>query len=81
MPFFHAAALYLSILMIHYWDLPAAFSIGDRPLTPELVTECLKYVDADAVALPPAILQEMNQVPEQVEALKKLSFVAFGGGE
>ncbi|KAH6614388.1 hypothetical protein B0J18DRAFT_299914 [Chaetomium sp. MPI-SDFR-AT-0129] len=80
MPLFHAAALYLSILMIHYWDVPAAFSIGDRPLTPELVTRCLKYVDADAVALPPAILQEMSQVPEQVEALKKLSFVAFGGG-
>ncbi|AEO67434.1 e1d19424-68e3-4b8d-b354-183af06ce9e3 [Thermothielavioides terrestris] len=80
MPMYHAAGLYLSSLMVHYWDLPIAFGIGDRPLSADMAVECLRCSDTDAVFLPPAILEELSQLEEGVAALKQLKLVCFGGG-
>lgn len=80
-PLYHAAALYLALLMIHYWDLPAAFGVGDRPLSADLALDCLKHAAVDSVLLPPAILEELSQGEESVDVLKKLAYVGFGGGE
>jgi hypothetical protein len=80
-PLFHAAALYLSLIMIHYWDVPAALGIGDRPLSADMAMECLKHAEVDSVLLPPAILEELSQMQGAVEVLKKTSYVAFGGGK
>lgn len=78
---FHAAAMYISLFMTHYWDVPAAYGIGDRPLSADIVIQSLKHSGADSVILPPAILEELSQSEEDVEVLKNLAFVAFGGGE
>ncbi|EAQ91806.1 hypothetical protein CHGG_00041 [Chaetomium globosum CBS 148.51] len=80
MPLYHAAALYLALLIIHYWDLPAAFSVGDRPLSADMTLDCLQHAGVDSVLLPPAILEELSQGEGSVDALKKLAFVGFGGG-
>ncbi|KAK3307162.1 uncharacterized protein B0T15DRAFT_553631 [Chaetomium strumarium] len=80
MPLYHAAALYMSLLMIHYWDTPAALGIGDRPLSAEMVEEYVKYADSDAIVLPPALLEELCQSEQSIKALAKLSYVGFGGG-
>ncbi|KAK4234165.1 hypothetical protein C8A03DRAFT_18878 [Achaetomium macrosporum] len=80
MPLYHAAGLYLSLLMVHYWDTPAALGIGDRPLSAEMVEEYLKYADVDSIVLPPALLEELSQSDKSIEALAKLSYVGFGGG-
>ncbi|KAK4233215.1 hypothetical protein C8A03DRAFT_39096 [Achaetomium macrosporum] len=80
MPLYHAAALYLSLVMIHYWDTPAALGIGDRPLSAEMVEEYVKYAGVDAIILPPAILEEVSQSEQSIRALAKLSYVGFGGG-
>ncbi|KAK4447368.1 hypothetical protein QBC34DRAFT_440122 [Podospora aff. communis PSN243] len=80
MPLYHAAAMYMSLIMIHYWDTPAALGIGDRPLSSDMVLECLKYSHADAVVLPPAIYEELSQIDDAIDVLKGLSFAAFGGG-
>ncbi|KAK1830460.1 hypothetical protein QBC39DRAFT_434846 [Podospora conica] len=80
MPLYHAAAMYMSMVMTHYWDVPTALGIGTRPLSSDIVLECLKYSGSDAVNLPPAILEEMSQMEEATEALSGLSWVAFGGG-
>ncbi|KAL2146404.1 hypothetical protein VTI28DRAFT_4157 [Corynascus sepedonium] len=80
MPLYHAAAIYMTLLLVHYWDLPAALGIGDRPLSADMAMECLKNAEVDSVVLPPAILEELSQVQESIDALKRLSFVAFGGG-
>ncbi len=79
-PLYHAAALYLSLVMIHYWNVPAAFGIGSRPLSAEMAEDCLKHADVDAVVLPPAILEELSQSQKSMEALRKLAYVGFGGG-
>jgi hypothetical protein len=80
-PLFHAAALYVALLMVHYWDTPAALGIGDRPLSADMVIECLKYADSDSILLPPAILEELSQSKEAIEVLSKMSYVGFGGGK
>jgi hypothetical protein len=66
--------------MVHYWNVPAAFGIGNRPLSAEMTEDCLKHADVDAVVLPPAILEEMSRSKESMDVLKKLAYVGFGGG-
>jgi hypothetical protein len=73
--------MYGSLLMVHYWDVPAAFGIGDRPFSADMAQECLKYADVDAVILPPAILEELSQSQEAMDILSKLAYVGFGGGK
>ncbi|KAL2151784.1 hypothetical protein VTH82DRAFT_6882 [Thermothelomyces myriococcoides] len=80
MPLYHAAGMYLTLLLSLYWDLPVAFGVGDRPLSADLALECLKYAEVDSVVLPPAILEELGQTQQAIDALRGQSFVAFGGG-
>lgn len=80
MPLYHAAAMYFSLIMIHYWDVPSALGIGDRPASSDMVIECLHHAKVDAALLPPAILEELSQSKEATEALTQLECVAFGGG-
>ncbi|KAH7635497.1 hypothetical protein B0T09DRAFT_405537 [Sordaria sp. MPI-SDFR-AT-0083] len=80
MPLYHAAGMYISMLMMHYYDTPGALGVGDRPLSSDLVLEYIKYADIEGMTLPPAILEELSQDEEAIEALKTLNFVSFGGG-
>ncbi|KAK3936324.1 hypothetical protein QBC46DRAFT_452805 [Diplogelasinospora grovesii] len=81
MPLYHAAAMYCTMMMVHYWDLPVALGIGDRPLSSDMVVQCVNHSDVDSAILPPAILEEMSQSDDDIAALRKLNFVVFGGGE
>lgn len=81
MPLYHAAALYLSLLMVHYWDVPVALGIGDRPLTADMAVESLQYADVNSIVLPPAVLEELSQSQDSIDALSRLSYVGFGGGK
>ncbi len=73
--------MYISLVMIHYWDVPAALGVGDRPLSADLVLDYIKYSGADCVCLPPTIAEEYSQDKEAIAKLSKLSWVAFGGGK
>ncbi|KAK3345822.1 hypothetical protein B0T25DRAFT_550450 [Lasiosphaeria hispida] len=51
------------------------------PIASFCVLECLKYSGADSVSLPPAILEDMSQMPDAIGMLKQLAMdVSFGGG-
>lgn len=78
---YHAAGLYVSLAMIHYWDVPVVLGISGRPLTADLAVDCLKYSGADATLLPPSILEEMSTSNDAIAALKRLGWVGFGGGK
>jgi len=80
MPLFHAAALYTFIFMVIYFETPVILGISDRPLSPDLVVDCLNNMDAELVALSPSILEEMSQSEEYLAPLRKLKLVVFGGG-
>ncbi|KAK0610810.1 hypothetical protein B0T14DRAFT_593567 [Immersiella caudata] len=79
-PLCHAAAMYMTLIMTHYWETPSALGIGDRPLSSDMALECLKYSHADAVVLPPAIYEELSQIDDAIDVLKSLAFAGFGGG-
>lgn len=81
MPLYHAAALYIAFLMVHYWDVPASLGIADRPLSADMAIESMKYAEVDSAVLPPAILEELSHTQESTDILKRMSYVAFGGGK
>lgn len=80
MPLFHAAGLYLSTILAVYLKSPVALGIADRPLSSDLVQECLQHCDAESTFLPPAILEDMSHSQDFIESLARLKYVAFGGG-
>lgn len=80
MPLFHMAGLICSVSLAFYWDTPVVLGISDRPLTAELVVDCLNHVDIESLLLPPAVVEDMSQAEEGIAALAKLKILAFGGG-
>ncbi|CAJ2512511.1 Uu.00g055260.m01.CDS01 [Anthostomella pinea] len=80
MPLFHAAGMYLFLITAIYYGTPIALGVVDRPLSSDLVAECLKYADVEGAMLPPAILEDMSQSDQHIEQLKKLKMAVFGGG-
>ena len=80
-PLFHAAGLYITVMMTLFWDRPVALSVPEKPLSSDLVLECLDCLDADGIILPPVILEEMSQSKESMNVLSRLNAVAFGGGK
>ncbi|KAI1352855.1 hypothetical protein F5Y01DRAFT_324112 [Xylaria sp. FL0043] len=80
-PLFHAGGLYLFMCRAIYWANPVAFGIANRPLSPDLVVECLKYAEVETALIPPVILEYMSQSPSGIQSLLPLKMVFFGGGE
>ncbi|KAI1275904.1 hypothetical protein F5Y07DRAFT_399961 [Xylaria sp. FL0933] len=80
-PLFHAGGLYLFMCRAIYWGNTVAFGIANRPLSPDLVVDCLKYADIETALIPPVILEYMSQSPSGIQALLPLKMVFFGGGE
>ncbi|KAK7991360.1 Non-canonical non-ribosomal peptide synthetase FUB8 [Apiospora saccharicola] len=79
MPLFHAAALYVYIISVIWWKTPVALGLGDRALTADLATECLRYLEVESAALPPSVLEEMSQDSQGLDALRKLKMIPIGG--
>ncbi|KAH8779796.1 nonribosomal peptide synthetase [Diaporthe sp. PMI_573] len=80
MPLFHMAGMMCAVSMSFFWDTPVCLAIAERPLSADLVIDCLDNMDVQSTALPPAIIEEMTQSEEGLRALTKLNVVAFGGG-
>ncbi|OLN81296.1 Iterative polyketide synthase CazM 10 [Colletotrichum chlorophyti] len=80
MPLFHAGGVFSFVGNAIFGGIRIAFGIPDRPLTPELLVECIQATGSQSAGLPPSLLEEMCQRPEQLEVLKHLSYVFFGGG-
>ena len=66
--------------MTLFWNYPMALSVPKRPLSSDLVLESLANLDADAVVLPPSIIEVMSESPENVRALSRLKLVVYVGG-
>lgn len=81
MPLFHAAGLYVTVTTTLFWDTPVGLSVPGRPLSSDLVLECLENFKADGMILPPILLEELSQSKESMDVLASLNMVAFGGGE
>lgn len=80
MPLFHMAGIIGVILNAFYQECPVVLGPTDRPMTSDLVVECLGKADVDSAMLPPAIIEDMSQSEAGVRALAKLTSCAYGGG-
>ncbi|EON98455.1 putative l-aminoadipate-semialdehyde dehydrogenase protein [Phaeoacremonium minimum UCRPA7] len=80
-PLFHIAGLYVATFYSTFYQAEQSLSlgIGTRPITADLMNQCLKHSGADAVFMPPSIVDDMALVPEYIETLKGLKYVAWGG--
>lgn len=79
-PLFHAAALYCFIVLTIYYEVPCVFGIGERPISSDLVIECLRQSKATSCILPPSILEEMSKSNKGIETLSGLQIAGYGGG-
>ncbi|KAH8652129.1 hypothetical protein BX600DRAFT_386479 [Xylariales sp. PMI_506] len=79
LPLFHAGGLYLVINLMLYYGTPVAFGV-DRPMSSDIIFQCLNHLDVEGVMLPPVILEQMSRNKSHIEALKSLKMVVFGGG-
>lgn len=80
MPLFHMAGLLCVVGMSLFYDTPVCLGIAERPLSSDLVMECLEKLDVESALLPPAIIEEISQSEEGLDTLTRLNVVAFGGG-
>lgn len=64
-----------------YWETPIALGIAERPLSADLVVQCLENVEVESALLPPVLLAEISHDLEQIKQLAKLRMVVFGGGK
>ncbi|KAH9434705.1 hypothetical protein MCOR02_003670 [Pyricularia oryzae] len=82
MPFFHAGGLYTFFGFHVYWEKPVAFAITDEPLTADFILQQLAHApaDVDSISLPPLVLEELSTTDRGCEALGRMKFVFFGGG-
>lgn len=80
MPLFHMAGIIGIISNAFYQNCPVVLGPTERPMTSDLVIECLNKADVDSAMLPPAIIEDMGQSEEGIRALGKLVSVAYGGG-
>ncbi|QPG94061.1 putative secondary metabolism biosynthetic enzyme [Epichloe festucae Fl1] len=81
MPGFHAAGVVVNFLTVPiYFTLPVALPPNHQPITAELAMRCLRNSGSDGALTPPSIIEELCSWEKGLEALKKLNFVSFGGG-
>lgn len=80
MPMYHAAGSFCMLSSI-FFEYDVAMPPADKPLSVDLALECLAYAGVDGAILPPAILEGLSATEEGIQAVVKLSFAAFGGGE
>ncbi|KAH9906522.1 hypothetical protein F4778DRAFT_801801 [Xylariomycetidae sp. FL2044] len=79
MPLFHAAGIDFFFISL-YWDVHMILGIGDRPMSSQLVVQCLENNDAKGAILPPSIVEDISLDDHDTSVLAKLDTVIFCGG-
>ncbi|KAK2603822.1 hypothetical protein QQS21_004024 [Conoideocrella luteorostrata] len=81
LPAFHAAGMLCNFMTVPiYFGLPTALPPVGQPVTADLILKCLQHSGSDGGIFAPSILEDLSFMDEGVEALRKLSFAAFAGG-
>ncbi|KAL7917709.1 hypothetical protein ACQKWADRAFT_325439 [Trichoderma austrokoningii] len=80
MPAFHMAGVGIMSFFGIYFGTKIILGVPNRPLSADMVAECLKITDCDAAILPPSILEDMSDNDEHIRLLADLELIGFGGG-
>ncbi|KAM0490540.1 hypothetical protein ACHAP8_011445 [Fusarium lateritium] len=79
MPMFHGAGVYATISSI-FTGSTTVMPIVNKPLSVDAVMESLEYSGAQGLVLPPFIVEGIAASEKGIEALTKLQFLKFAGG-
>lgn len=80
MPMFHMAGVLCTVALVFWNKTPLAYCVSGRPVSADLVLECLENVEVDTAFLPPSVIEDLSQSEEGIRALGNLKSVSFGGG-
>ena len=67
------------ILPLYYRQTVIWPPVG-RPVSTDMIDECLDNVEVNGCFLAPSVLEEISQLESSLEKLRKVQFVEFGGG-
>ncbi|KAL6910067.1 hypothetical protein GGI43DRAFT_426893 [Trichoderma evansii] len=80
MPAFHMAGVAAVSFFGIYFGTKLVLGLPNRPLSADIVAECLKVSHCDSAVLPPSIIEDMSISEEHVRILANLQITGFGGG-
>ncbi|KAI1752713.1 male sterility protein-domain-containing protein [Xylaria castorea] len=80
MPCFHSAGIWFSLFMPVYFGSTVVYGPAKRPLTSDIATKAIVSGRIEGGIYPPSILEDLSKSPSKLEEIRKLKFVAYGGG-
>ncbi|KAI0865005.1 male sterility protein-domain-containing protein [Xylaria cubensis] len=80
MPCFHSAGIWFSLFMPVYFGSTIVYGPAKRPLTSDVAAKGIVSGRIEGGIYPPSILEDLSKSPANLEELRKLKFVAYGGG-
>ncbi|PTB67771.1 acetyl-CoA synthetase-like protein [Trichoderma citrinoviride] len=80
MPLFHMAGTACTAIFGIYYGVPMVYGVSNRPLSADMVAECLVHSQSDSALLPPSIIEDMSVNDAHVKLLANLKLTGFGGG-
>lgn len=80
MPLFHAAGLYVFMILTLYMGKTCALPLADQPMSPSIIRRSISCSESDAAIMPSSVLDEVGRTEEGIVVLRRLAYVAFGGG-
>jgi thioester reductase-like protein len=80
MPPFHAAGLFITVLISICGGATIVFGPADRPVNLDTILEVLDTSNGDSAFIAPSTLEEISKSPEALKCLEKLRYVCYSGG-
>ncbi|KAI0547105.1 male sterility protein-domain-containing protein [Xylaria curta] len=80
MPCFHSAGIWFSLFMPVYFGSTVVYGPANRPLTSDVAAKGIISGRIEGGIYPPSILEDLSKSPPNLEKLRKLKFIAYGGG-
>ena len=80
MPYFHAAALFVSVLGGSWCNKSPALYPSEAPVSLDGVIDCIENVPLASAIIAPSMVEEASHSPKALQALGKLKMVGYAGG-
>ncbi|KAI0468452.1 male sterility protein-domain-containing protein [Xylaria cf. heliscus] len=80
MPCFHSAGIWCSLFMPVYFGSTVVYGPAKRPLTSDIAANAMISGRVEGGFYPPSILEDLSKSPSNLERIRKLDFIAYGGG-
>lgn len=80
-PLYHMSGFVVGTRYALYYGVPVLYMPKDRKPGKDLLVEAIEKTDIDAILNPPGLFDEFIEDENAMEKLKKLKFMASGGGK